>query len=126
MPELGRAALVIALGLALYALAAGAYAAYARRRRLALSAQSALLAAFVSTAVASLVLLGALARRDLGFVYVADHISRDLPLPYALSAFWGGQEGSLLLWLLVLTGMSGAAVTLARRAGPDLVVWVVP
>src|SRR5215210_6372294 len=47
MPELGRAALVLCLGLALYALIAGAYAAKARRRRLARSAQNALLASVV-------------------------------------------------------------------------------
>ncbi|MDQ4030183.1 MAG: cytochrome c biogenesis protein CcsA [Actinomycetota bacterium] len=126
MPELGRAALVVALGLTLYAAAAGGWAAYTRRRRLALSAQNALLAAFAATAVASLVLLAALWRRDLSFVYVAERISLDLPLPYALSAFWGGQEGSLLLWLLVLTGMSAAAVAFGRRAGRDLLAWVVP
>src|SRR5688572_24191870 len=126
MAELGRAALVIALGLALYALAAGAYAAYGRRRRLAVSAESALVAAFASTAIASVVLFAALARRDLSFVYVAGHISLDLPLAYALSAFWGGQEGSLLLWLLVLTGFSVAAVSLGRRRAGEAVVWVVP
>jgi cytochrome c-type biogenesis protein CcmF len=126
VPELGRAALVVALGLTLYAAGAGGWAAYARRRRLAASAQNALLAAFAATAVASIVLLAALWRRDLSFVYVAERISNDLPLPYALSAFWGGQEGSLLLWLLVLTGMSSAAVAYGRRAGRDLLAWVVP
>src|SRR3712207_8072075 len=35
-------------------------------------------------------------------------------------------EGSLLLWLLVLTGFSATAVSLARRRAQDLVVWVVP
>ena len=126
MPELGRAALLIALGLALYATGAGGYAAWARKRRLAVSAQNALLAAFLAAAVASAILVAALVRRDFGFVYVADHTSRDLPLGYTLSAFWGGQEGSLLLWLLVLTGYSAAAVAWGRRAGRELVAWVVP
>jgi len=126
MPELGRAALAVALGLALYALVAGAYAARSRRRRLAASAQNALLALFAAAAVASLVLLAALARHDFSFVYVARHTSADLPLQYTLSAFWGGQAGSLLLWLLVLSGFAAAAVTLGRRAGRDLLVWVVP
>jgi cytochrome c-type biogenesis protein CcmF len=126
VPELGRAALVLALGLALYATAAGGYAAWRRRRRLAVSAQNALLAAFAATAVASAVLVAALVRRDFGFVYVADHTSRDLPIGYTLSAFWGGQEGSLLLWLLVLTGYSAAAVAWGRKAGRELVAWVVP
>jgi len=126
MAELGRAALLLALGLSAYATLVGGYAAWTRRRRLALSAQNALVAAFAATAVASAVLVAALARRDFSFVYVASHISRDLPLPYALSAFWGGQAGSLLLWLLVLSGYSAAAVALGRRAGRDLLAWVVP
>src|SRR5213079_2014777 len=45
---------------------------------------------------------------------------------YTLTAFWGGQEGSLLLWLLVLTGYSVAAVLTARRAGREVIAWVVP
>ncbi len=126
MPELGRAALILSLGLALYALVAGGYAARARRRRLARSAQNALLAAFASTALASLVLVSALLRHDFGFVAVAQTTSSDLPTAYTLSAFWGGQEGSLLLWLLVLTGYSAAAVALGRRVGPDVLAWVVP
>ena len=126
MPELGRAALAICLGLALYALAAGALAAASRRRRLARSAQNALLAAFGAAAVASIVLLAALLRKDFSFVYVADHTSLELPRPYTISAFWGGQEGSLLLWLLILTGFSAAAVTLGRRAGTEVLAWVVP
>jgi cytochrome c-type biogenesis protein CcmF len=126
MPELGRAALVATLGLVLYAVVAGGYAAWKRKRRLALSAQNALLAAFATTLVASLVLVAALIRHDFSFVYVADHTSRELPTGYTISAFWGGQEGSLLLWLLLLTGYSAAAVLLNRRSARDLVVWVVP
>src|ERR671929_1060914 len=45
MPDLGRAALVVCLGLCAYAAAAGAFAAYRRRRRLAVSAQNPLLGA---------------------------------------------------------------------------------
>src|SRR6478609_7771983 len=126
MPELGRAALVLCLGLALYALAAGGYAAAARKRRLARSAQNALFAAFASTVVAAIVLLTALLRHDFSFTYVAEHTSRRLPTPYTISAFWGGQEGSLLLWLLILTGLSTLAVLLARRTASDLLGWVVP
>ena len=126
MPELGRAALALCLGLALYALIAGAYAAKTRRRRLARSAQNALLAAFGATGVASIVLLGALLRHDFSFSYVADHTSRELPTPYTISAFWGGQEGSLLLWLLILTGFSAVAIALSRRSVPELLPWVVP
>jgi cytochrome c-type biogenesis protein CcmF len=126
MPELGRAALVLCLGLAVYALLAGAYAAHRGRRRLATSAQNSLVAAFAATLVASGVLLAGLLRRDFSITYVYEHTSRALPDRYAVSAFWGGQEGSLLLWLLVLTGFAAAAVFLNRRMAPEVLAWVTP
>jgi cytochrome c-type biogenesis protein CcmF len=126
VPELGRAALLVTLGLCLYALVAGSAAAALRRRRLADSARNALIAAFGTTLVAALVLAAALLRHDFSFTYVADVTSRSLPDAYTLSAFWGGQEGSLLLWLLILTGYAALAVWLNRRRAPDLVAWVVP
>src|SRR5438874_4274213 len=126
MADLGRAALVVSLGLALYAAGAGTAAALSKRRRLADSARNALIACFFSTAVAAIVLALALVHHDFSFVYVASHTSRDLSTIYALSAFWGGQEGSLLLWLLVLTGYGALAVVLNRRLLRDLIVWVVP
>ena len=126
MPELGRAALVVCFGLSVYAVVAGFSGAYTRSRRLSRSAQNALVAAFLCTLAASLVLVVALARSDFSFTYVAQHTSRELPTAYKLASFWGGQEGSLLFWLLVLTGYSTAAVLLDRKAGRELVVWVVP
>ena len=126
MPELGRAALVVTLGLSLYALVAGAAAAHLGRRRLARSAQNALVASFASTAVAAAVLLAALLRNDFSLEYVARTTSEALPTVYTISAFWGGQEGSLLLWLLVLTGFGAAAVSMNRAWARDLIVWAVP
>jgi cytochrome c-type biogenesis protein CcmF len=49
-----------------------------------------------------------------------------LPLGYTLAALWSGQEGSLLLWLLVLTGVSAAAVLLNKRLVGDVLPWTVP
>src|SRR5712691_4687156 len=126
VPDLGRAALVTSFLLLVYALVAGSVAAWRGRRRLAESAQNALLASFASTVVAAVVLLAALARHDFSFRYVAEHTSRELPLGYTLTAFWGGQEGSLLLWLLVLCGYASAAVLTGRRAGREVLAWVVP
>jgi cytochrome c-type biogenesis protein CcmF len=126
MPELGRAALIVCLGLAVYAVAAGGYAAWRRRRRLAESAENAILASFAAALVASVVLLTALVQKDFGFVYVYEHSSLELPRVYSISAFWGGQEGSLLLWLLILTGFSAVAVLLARRSSHSLLAWTVP
>src|SRR5919206_464056 len=126
MADLGRVALVTAFLLLVYACVGGSLAAWRRRRRLAASAQNALVAAFAVSAVAAAVLLAALARHDFSFQYVADHTSKELPFGYTLTAFWGGQEGSLLLWLLVLCGYSTTAVLATRRVARDLLAWTVP
>ena len=126
MADLGRAALIVAFGLALYAALTGGLAAYQGRRRLHESARNALFGAFGATAVAAFVLLKALHDRDFSFTYVAEHSSRKLPFPYSVSAFWGGQEGSLLLWLLMLTGLGSLAVALNRDLIRRLLPWTVP
>src|SRR5262245_58347036 len=64
--------------------------------------------------------------RDFSFAYVAEHSSKALPFPYVYTAFWGGQEGSLLLWLLVLTGVGSAAVAFNRRLTTEVLPWTVP
>ena len=122
MADLGRAALLVAFGLALFAAVGGGFAAWQGRRRLHESSRRALVGAFAATAVAAGVLVHALQARDFSYVYVADHSARKLPFPYSISAFWGGQEGSLLLWLFVLTGLGSLAVLLNR----DLIRNVLP
>jgi cytochrome c-type biogenesis protein CcmF len=122
----GHTVLVLVLCLLVYATLAGSYAARRGRRRLLDSAMNALVAAFVGTALAAATLILAFVRDDFSLSYVAGHSSRELPLGYRLTALWSGQEGSLLLWLLVLTGISAAAVLLNRRLVSDVLPWTVP
>src|SRR3954452_18235419 len=101
MPELGRAALVVCLGLVVYAVVAGGVAAHRRRARLAASARNALGAAFGAALVSSAILLAALVRHDFSFTYVADHTSRKLPTLYTISAFWAGKRGGFrCVWVV--------------------------
>ena len=109
----GRAGLVLCLGLSAYAVVVGGWAVATKRRRLAVSAQNALVAAFGCVLVATAVLATALLTRD---VRLRRWLTSDeLPVGYTLSAFWGGQEGSLLLWLFVLTGHSAVRLLRPRR-----------
>ena len=91
-----------------------------------MSARNALIASFGSTLVATAILVAGFVRNDYSLVYVAEHSSRSLGGIYKVSALWGGQEGSLLLWLLILTGYSALAVWVNRNRTRDLVVWVTP
>lgn len=55
---------------------------------------------------------------DFSLHYVASHSNSLLPWYYRLSAIWGGHEGSLLLWLYILSLWS-AAVSLRSHQLPD-------
>ena len=65
MADLGRAALVVTLGLSVYALIAGTTSALTNRRRLAASARNALYCSFASTLIAAAVLASALVRHGI-------------------------------------------------------------
>ncbi len=58
---------------------------------------------------------------DFSVKYVAEHSNTQLPDMYRFAAVWGGHEGSLLLWLLMLAGW-GVAVATFSRSLPDVVV----
>ncbi len=85
------------------------------------SALRALTAVAALELVAALVLLVALGTRNYAFQYVASHVSDAQPLLYDLTALWGGMEGSLLLWALILSGYTLLAVRAIGRQRPSLV-----
>ena len=126
MALFGDVVLALVLGLLVYATVVGGYAALSGRGRLVDSAGNALVASFAGTALATGALVLAFVRNDFSLTYVAGHSSRELPLGYTLAALWSGQEGSLLLWLLVLTGMSTVALLLNRRLVREVLPWTVP
>lgn len=57
--------------------------------------------AFFAAFAAAAVLMGFLLTNRFDIAYVAAYSSKNLPLMYKISAFWAGQEGSFLLWLLI-------------------------
>lgn len=56
----------------------------------------------IAIVIASIVLFTAFAVSDFSIAYVAHYSDNSLPMFYKISAFWGGQAGSLLLWVLLL------------------------
>ncbi|MCR5563263.1 MAG: cytochrome c biogenesis protein CcsA [Desulfovibrio sp.] len=66
-------------------------------------------------ALAAALLLHALFWQDYGLKYVADYTDNLLPVFYRLTAFWAGQQGSMLFWALMVA-MGGTAFALTRAA----------
>jgi cytochrome c-type biogenesis protein CcmF len=122
--DLGRFALFGALGLVLYALLAALLGGRGRRPELVRSAVRALVAAAALEVLAAAVLWTALATRDYRFTYVVTHVSNAQPLIYDLTSFWGGMQGSLLLWALLLSAYTLVALRAVRRVRPPLVAGV--
>ncbi|RYY63787.1 MAG: heme lyase NrfEFG subunit NrfE, partial [Comamonadaceae bacterium] len=52
---------------------------------------------------------------DFSVLYVAQHSNSQLPLVYRVTAVWGGHEGSILLWALILSGWTVAVSVFSRR-----------
>src|SRR5690606_12431452 len=102
LPELGQAALLLALVAALLqallplAGAAGGRASWMAVARPAAYAQLALLL------FAYAVLTLAFVQQDFSVKYVADNSNSLLPMVYRFTAVWGAHEGSMLLWVLML------------------------
>jgi cytochrome c-type biogenesis protein CcmF len=111
IPELGHYALVLALVMALaQASLPMVGAARGIRPRMQL-AKPAALAQFAFVAFAFLALMQAFASSDFSVAIVTQHSHSEQPLIYKLSGTWGNHEGSLLLWVLILT-IFGALVAL--------------
>jgi cytochrome c-type biogenesis protein CcmF len=120
-PELGHFALILA---SVVALAQGVLplvgASRGRSQWVAL-ARPAAQTQFLLIAVSFACLAQSFLANDFSVAYVANHSNTRLPTLYRFSAVWGGHEGSLLLWVLMLAGW-GAAVSLASRQLPEAMV----
>jgi cytochrome c-type biogenesis protein CcmF len=117
IPEIGHFALILAL---LVALAQGTlplWGAYRRDAALMALAKPAARAQFALVVTAFACLAWSFATSDFSVELVALHSNTQLPLHYRIAATWGSHEGSLLLWMLMLTSWA-LAVTLRSRNLP--------
>ncbi|MGH6892586.1 MAG: heme lyase CcmF/NrfE family subunit [Dongiaceae bacterium] len=111
MPELGHYALVLALVMALAQASLPMIGAARGIRPWMQLARPAAVAQFGFVALAFLALMHAFATSDFSVAIVTQHSHSEQPLIYKLSGTWGNHEGSLLLWVLILT-LFGALVAL--------------
>ena len=95
-----------------------------RRADLVASGERGLYAGVGFVVLASAGLWTALLTSDFSLRYVASFTSANLPTIYKISAFWGGQAGSLLFWCLVLGGYGALATWANRGRHRELMPWV--
>ncbi len=122
--EVGHYGLLAALVLALYSVILSVWGAIRRRADFILSGRNAAAAVSVLVSVASASLLYLLMTRDYRVEYVVSTVNNTLNGFYRFSAFWGGQKGSLLLWLLLLCIFSAVLLRQNRRRNQELMPYV--
>ncbi|PBJ82210.1 c-type cytochrome biogenesis protein CcmF [Lysobacteraceae bacterium NML93-0399] len=121
LPELGQIALLLALVASLLQTVLPALGARRGHAGWMASARPAAYAQWALLLVAWLLLTASFVVQDFSVRYVAENSNTLLPMIYRITAVWGGHEGSLLLWVLVLASWN-AAVALCSRSLPDLVL----
>ena len=80
---------------------------------------------FVLVAFAFGALATSFLNNDFSVLYVSQHSNSLLPKPYQFAAVWGGHEGSLLLWVLLLALWSVAVAIFSRSLPLDMVARVI-
>jgi cytochrome c-type biogenesis protein CcmF len=124
LSELGSLSLLLALAVAALGVGAGALAGWRERADWSRVAQRCVLLVFVLASLAMLALFQAFATHDYSLAYVASHSARSMEIQFRLAALWGGQAGSLLLWLWMLSAYGAAALVASRGTSARLVPWV--
>ena len=119
IPELGQFSLILALGLTLIQASVPLLGAARQRTDWMALARPVATGQFVFVAAAFVVLCHAFLNDDFSVLYVASNSNTALPTPYKLAAVWGAHEGSLLLWILILSAWT-LAVTLGSRSLPEI------
>ncbi len=123
MAGLGSACLTVALLVAVYAAGASVYGAVTSKRAWVVSGRRAVYCLAGLTITATVVLQSAFLRSDFSFKLVADGSSTDTPTFYKVTAMWATQDGSLLLWALLLSIFSSAVLFLTRRSLREIAPW---
>ncbi|MCA0912150.1 MULTISPECIES: heme lyase CcmF/NrfE family subunit [Marinobacter] len=114
-PELGQLALILSLLLAVLLSVVPLAGALTGRDSLQAFARPLASGMFVFTALAFAILTHAFLVDDFSVAYVANNSNSMLPWYYKFSAVWGGHEGSLLLWILMLIGWTLAVAIFSRK-----------
>lgn len=121
MPEVGNGLLCLALGVALLLSVYPLWGAARGDRRMMASSRVFAVLLFILIMGAFMVLINAFITNDFTLSYVASNANTQLPVRYRVAAAWGAHEGSLLLWVLLMSGWTVAVALRSRRMPLDIV-----
>jgi cytochrome c-type biogenesis protein CcmF len=124
IPEIGQVALLLALAMALILGTLPMIGAARGRADWMALTRPAARAHGLLVAIAFCCLVSCFVRNDFSVLYVASNSNSSLPLPYRIAGVWGGHEGSLLLWLAMLSAWMLAVAQWSTKLPPPFVARV--
>ena len=124
MENIGALSILLAFCFAIYAVVGSVAGKVKKNAFLVVSAERAVYSVWILLTIASGLLIYSLIIGDFRLGYVASHTDASMPAIYKFTAWWGGQEGSLLLWAWILSTYSAVVVFMNRRNFRDMMPWV--
>jgi cytochrome c-type biogenesis protein CcmF len=125
IPEFGHYALILALCVALIQGVLPLVGAHQGRREWLVLARPAAQTVFLLLAIAFVTLAWSFYANDFSVLYVAEHSNSQMPVMYRLGAVWGGHEGSLLLWIFLLSTWTILVAQLSKALDEFMVARVI-
>ena len=125
IPEFGHYALILALCITLIQGILPLVGAHYGRREYLVLARPAAQTTFMLLALAFISLAWSFYVNDFSVLYVAEHSNSQLPIMYRLGAGWGGHEGSLLLWIFLLSTWTILVAQLSKALDEFMVARVI-
>ena len=124
MGDIGRLALIFSVVIIVYGLISHFMAIRTKNIRWLKSAKSSVLVLVFLTTLASGSLIYLLVTGDFRYDYVASYASTDMSLFYKVTAFWGGNAGSLLLWFWILSIYTALVTWSKHKDSSQYLPWV--
>ena len=124
IPEVGHFALILALSLSLCQFLLPLVGYFREDTAMMGVARTAATGQFLFVAFAFVCLVASFLADDFSVLYVAQNSQLALPTMYKISATWAAHEGSLLLWVLILSSWTVAVAWLSKRLPQPFVALV--
>ena len=125
IPEFGHYALILAFCIACIQGVLPLLGSHQGRREWLVLARPAAQSVFCLLAIAFAILAWSFYINDFSVLYVAEHSNSQLPIIYRLGAVWGGHEGSLLLWIFLLSTWTILVAQLSKALDEFMVARVI-
>ncbi len=124
LAEFGYGILLVTFLLTLYCISAALLGALNKSLALVESARRAMFLTFPLLSLSALALVALLLRGDFNVQFVYEVTSRSMPIYLKITAWWGGQAGSLLFWSWLMSAFTALAAMRRWDRDQEFLPWV--